>query len=245
MALFTDGTISTLEELRGYESAIYDVASTERIDLSQKLALAQQELEIELTGRVFDGDTDSLSRVVVTAPLRLWHTFHTLAIAYRDAYNSHLNDRYQGKWREYQRLADWASKSLFEAGAGMVSEPVPKAQPPVLSTAAGEAQAAMYWVRVAWVSQAGEEGCPSDPGVLSAPEGTVPVAEAGEAPPIASGWNVYAGLSIDDSQLQNTTLLTIGTSWVMPVSGLVSGKKAGQGQLPSVYKRTERLLRRG
>ena len=52
MALFTDGTISTLEELRGYESAVYDVASTERIDLSQKLVLAQQELGIELTSRL-------------------------------------------------------------------------------------------------------------------------------------------------------------------------------------------------
>ncbi len=53
MALFTDGTISTLEELRGYESAIYDVATTERIDLSQKLLLAKQELGIELTSRFF------------------------------------------------------------------------------------------------------------------------------------------------------------------------------------------------
>jgi hypothetical protein len=115
----------------------------------------------------------------------------------------------------------------------------------VLSTAVGEVPAAMYWVRAAWVSQGGEEGCPSDPGVLSAPEGTVPVAETAEAPPVASAWNVYAGLSIDDTRLQNTTPLVLGTSWVMPVSGLVSGKIAGQGQPPSAYKRIGQMLRRG
>jgi hypothetical protein len=245
MALFTDGTISTLEELRGYESAIYDVASTEGIDLSNKLALAQKELEVELTRRLFGDDTEGLKRVVVTGPLRLWHTFHTLAMVYRDAYNSHLNDRYQGKWREYERLAEWASKSLFEIGVGMVNEPTPKAQPPALSTAAGNAEAAMYWVRVAWVGQTGEEGCPSDAGVLSAPQGTVPVAEATETPSGVSGWNVYASLSIDDTRLQNTAPLTLGANWVMPASGLASGRKAGEGQSPSAYKRIERVLRRG
>jgi hypothetical protein len=245
MALFTDGTISTLEELREYESAIYDVASTERIDLSRKLALAQQELEVELTARLFGDDPGSIGRVVVTAPLRLWHTFRTLAIAYRDAYNSHLNDRYQGKWQEYERLADWASKSLLETGIGMVTTPVPKAPPPVLSTTAGSAEAAMYWVRAAWVGVAGEEGCPSDPGVLSAPEGAVPVAQAGEAPPNVSGWNVYAGLSIEDSRLQNSSPISLGANWVMPATGLAPGRRAGEGQSPSIYKRIERVLRRG
>ena len=43
MALFTDGAISSLEDLRAYESTIYDLASTERIDLSRKLVLAHQD----------------------------------------------------------------------------------------------------------------------------------------------------------------------------------------------------------
>ena len=71
MALFTDGTISTLEELRGYESGFYDVASIEGIDLSQKLVLAQQELGVELTARLFREQPEQLGRVVVTPPLQL------------------------------------------------------------------------------------------------------------------------------------------------------------------------------
>ena len=95
MALFTDGAISSLEDLRGYESTIYDLASTERIDLSRKLVLAHQELEVELVSRFFRENPNELAYAVVTPALQLWHTFHTLAVVYRDAYNSHLNDRYQ------------------------------------------------------------------------------------------------------------------------------------------------------
>ena len=37
-----------------------------------------------------------LSHVVVTPPVRLWHTYRTLENVYREAYNSQLNDRYAG-----------------------------------------------------------------------------------------------------------------------------------------------------
>ncbi len=136
MALFTDGTISTLEELRGWESSIYDLASTEGIDLSRKLVLAKQEVEVELTTRMSQEVPEGLERVVVTRPLQLWHTFRTLALAYRDAYSSHLNDRYKGKWNEYERLAKWGRLSLFETGLGMVGEPVEKAAAPTVSAVA-------------------------------------------------------------------------------------------------------------
>lgn len=245
MALFTDGTISTLEDLRGYESAIYDVAATERIDLTQKLALSQQELEVELVTRLFRENPEELKRVVVTAALQLWHTFHTLALTYRDAYNSHLNDRYQGKWREYERLAKWASENVLAAGVGMVDEPVPKAAPPTLSAAAGSAAAAMYWVRAAWVSGNGDEGCPSEPSVLAAPESTVPVANVTGAPSNATGWNVYAGASSESEQLQNPAPIPVGSNWTMPGTGLVAGRAAGGGQAPTSYKRFERIFRRG
>jgi len=245
MALFTDGTISTLEELRGYESAVYDVASTERIDLSQKLVLAQQELGIELTSRFFRERPDDLGRAVITPPIQAWHRFRTLAIFYRDAYNSQLNDRYLNKWCEYERLAKWASSIVFDTGVGMVGDAIPKAAPPVLSTTAGSADAAMYWVRAAWVGASGEEGCPSDLNVLSAPASTVPVAEASEPPCAVTGWNVYVGTAVDDVRLQNSSPIPAGTSWVMPGSGLVAGKAAGKGQAPSFHKRIDRVIQRG
>ncbi|MCC7176598.1 MAG: hypothetical protein IT159_15500 [Bryobacterales bacterium] len=245
MALFTDGTISTLEDLRGYESSIYDVASTERIDLSQKLVLSQQEMEVDLITRLFRDKPTELTRVVVTAALQLWHTFQTLALTYRDAYNSHLNDRYQGKWREYERLAKWAAENLMASGVGMVEQPIPKAQPPVLSAAAGSAPAAMYWVRISWTGPGGQEGCASEPSVLAAPEGTVPRTNAGAAPPIATGWNVYVGANSGEEQLQNVTPIPLGSSWTMPETGLTPGRPAWRGQSPTSYKRLERVFRRG
>jgi hypothetical protein len=245
MALFTDGTISTLEELRGYESGLYDVASIEGIDLSQKLVLAHQELGVELTARFFREQPEQLGRVVVTQPLHLWHIFQSLALTYRDSYNSHLNDRYLGKWREYQRMADWASRNLFETGVGLIEEAVAKAAAPTVRAVSGQGAAAMYWVRVAWVSAKGEEGCPSEPAVLAAALGTVPEVEAVEAPANASGWNVYVGQSIEDSRLQNEQPIGIGATWRLPSSGLAAGRKAGQGQQPSSYVRINRVLQRG
>jgi hypothetical protein len=255
MALFTDGTISTLEDLLGYESAILDAANSERIDLSKKLILAQQELEVELTDFLLQHSTQDpsavatprpdLGKVVVTLSLRQWHTFHTLALAYRDAYNSHFNDRYRGKWKEYDRLARWASRKSFDTGIGMVYEPLAKASSPILDLVPGSLTGATYWMRVAWTSTAGEEGCPSEPGVLALPDGSRPAVEAGDAPTHASGWNVYAGLSVDEALLQNESPLAVGASWEMPDSGLQQGRKAGEGQTPAYFLTMARILRRG
>ena len=41
MALFFDGPISTAADLQQYENAILNVASTENIDLGDKIQLAQ------------------------------------------------------------------------------------------------------------------------------------------------------------------------------------------------------------
>src|ERR1700730_10251022 len=113
MALFTDGAISTIDQLAEQDSAVLDVASTEGIDAAVKLSLAQDELSVELMsafsrcspsrtvpsiwgpgmGSTFQG-VFQLSNTAFPPPLRLWHTFHTLVMIYRDAYNNQLNDRY-------------------------------------------------------------------------------------------------------------------------------------------------------
>src|SRR4029077_8268591 len=48
MALFMDGTVSGIEDLTAQDSQLLDVAQVENIDVTQKLALAQDELAIEL-----------------------------------------------------------------------------------------------------------------------------------------------------------------------------------------------------
>ncbi len=245
MALFTDGSIATQEDLRGYENAIYDVAATEGIDLPQKLLLARQELAVELTARLFRDAPEALGRVVVTPPLHLWHTFQSLVLVYRDAYNSHLNDRYQGKWREYERLAKWARTSLFDTGVGMVDRPIPRPALPRLSATAGNGAGAMYWAVTTWVTGSGEEGSPSEAAALAgAPGSVLVVAQSDGAPAGVAGWNVYVGLAPGEWRLQNATPLAPGAPWVMTEAELVDGRRPGGGQSPCSYLRPGRVLER-
>ena len=104
MALFTDGEVSSIEDLRGYDTQLLDVANVEGIDVTRKLQLAQEEIATEVTtllGRLrlpgwLNAPPDP-GRVVVTPPLRLWHSYLALEMVYRDAYHSQLNDRYAAK----------------------------------------------------------------------------------------------------------------------------------------------------
>lgn len=254
MALFTDGVISELEDLRDYESAVFTVANSESMNLTKKLALAQQEIEVEITAFLLQRSEETaagfvtsrpdLTTVVVTPSLRQWHTFHTLTLVYRDAYNSHFNDRYLGKWKEYERLARWAEARSFETGIGILKDPIGKASPPKLSTVEGGLPATTYWVRVAWTGASGEGGA-SEPSVLTTPANSQLAAEVSEAPANASGWNVYVGTSAVEVRLQNTAPLELLASWTMPESGLQHGRLAGDGQTPDYYLTRKRTLQRG
>src|SRR5690242_19300321 len=106
--LFTDGPISTVDQLADYESEIRQLASSEGINLETKLRLAQTEIGIELLTTNVQPDSAalagvvrndiSLQQVVITDALRLWHVFATLSSVFRDAYNRKLNDKYLPKW---------------------------------------------------------------------------------------------------------------------------------------------------
>src|SRR5574340_877720 len=109
MALFTDGTMTSLEDLTAQDSGLLGVVGPEGIDTTKKLSLAQEELGVELAALLPRAGV-GLENVVVTSPLRLWHVFKTLELVYRDAYHSQLNDRYRGKWETYRDLAKWASE---------------------------------------------------------------------------------------------------------------------------------------
>ena len=50
MALFTDGPISCIEDLTAQDSQLLNVASVEGIDTTQKMAIAQEELAMDLIG---------------------------------------------------------------------------------------------------------------------------------------------------------------------------------------------------
>jgi hypothetical protein len=254
MALFNDGPVSGIEDLQGHDTQLLEVANTEGIDVTRKLALAQEEMSLELrvllarmSGPVDLGSTTtvpSLDYVVVTPPLKLWHTFRTLELVYRDAYNSQLNDRYAGKRDEYHALAQWAYEKAIQSGIGMSQDPVAQASPPKLEAASGAIADGMYYVAVAWTNGAGEEGAPSLPATITISGSTFQV-QAGAAPANARGWNVYAGANPRALVLQNPAVLGLNETWTHPGPVVTGGRTAGTGQSPSYMRPAPRMLQRG
>jgi hypothetical protein len=261
MALFTDGLISSVEELMSYESAILDTAKTESIDLTAKLKLAEEELSVELQAflarhrinPVWAGlwqtqsQLRSVGNVVVTDALHKWHTFRTLALTFRDAYYNQLNDRYQGKWQEYEQLAARALNLLFDTGVGITNAPVPRAAQPELTTVAGQCGAATYFVSVTWIGPAGVEGAPSDLAAITAADSTALSVKAVNPPAGATGWNVYVGNTGDDLMLQNSSPLALSDTWMESGSGIAAGVNPGNGQGPDfhLHQSTRRVIDRG
>lgn len=256
MALFTDGLVSSIDDLSAQDSQLLDVSTAENIDVTQKLALAQEEvalgLDALLTGMSYPDQSLWLSpqpgvnRVVVTPALRLWHTYRALEMVYADAYNSQLNDRYAGKRDQFHSMASWAYDKLVRIGAGMVIDPVPKAAMPTLTALASSAPLpdGTYYVTVAWTNQAGEEGASAVPNTVSTTSQTLLV-EPTNPPNNAAGWNVYVGVDTDSLFRQNGTPIATAQTWTQPAPLTATGRRAGQGQTPNYIKPVPRVLQRG
>jgi hypothetical protein len=253
MALFNDGLVSSVEDLQGHDTQLLEVASTEGIDVTRKLTLAQEEISMELRVMLarLSGPADlalmaapSLDNVVVTAPLQLWHTFRTLELFYRDAYNSQLNDRYAGKRDEYHLLVQWAYEKLVQSGIGMSQDPVAKAAIPTVQTAPGTIADGQYYVATAWTNATGEEGAASLPATITTSACTFLVRPAA-SPTGARGWNVYAGTNPRALVLQNASVLSVGQTWTQSVPVLTAGRTAGTGQTPNYMRPAPRMLQRG
>jgi hypothetical protein len=255
MTLFTDGPISDTADLQRYENDILSVATVEGIDLGAKIVLAQQDLANEvllfLLRRSSVRDSPLAFRqlrevndVVVSGPMRQWHVHKTLALVYRDAYNNQLNDRYQGKWKEYEQLAKGSEATYFQIGVGLVADPVPKAPSPTLSSTTGTASGGMYYVAVTWVNSVGHEGAPSDFVELATSDGQQLMVTVGGAPANVAGWNVYVGLSPSTVNLQNQGAPVTSSSWTM-TSGPNPGAALPTGQLPSWFVADHHVIERG
>src|SRR3954451_16703303 len=155
MALFTDGSVATLTDLKAYEGTILDLAVAEGIDLTQKLAIAQRELGLEVTsfllGRgCLSAESRDLKKVVVTEPLVHAHVIRTLALTYRDVCNSQMNDRYERKWKQYSDLSTAAVKQLFDIGVGISRTPLPRPLAPAVTITPGSTlPGATYYVCIA------------------------------------------------------------------------------------------------
>jgi hypothetical protein len=249
MALFTDGNIASIEDLKDYESAVLQAANIEGIDITAKLKLAQREIGFEIasfTARHGFTSAGDLGRVVVSESLLHWHCLQTLELIYRDAYNSQLNDRYLGKWKEYMQASGRAAATAMDLGVGMVSTPVNKAVPPVIATEpGGSIGTRTYFVAVAWQASSGSTGEASEPTMMVVPAGTLLCVNVSSAPAGPSGWYVYAGPSDTELRRQNDLPLAPDSHWLEPVNGLRSDLQNVSTQRPDWYVRNRRVLQRG
>jgi hypothetical protein len=255
MALFTDGPISSARDLQDYDGSVLSVASSEGIDLTAKVRLAQQDLANELIlflrrrARFRDSPLNverawGLTDVVVTDALRQWHVYRTLAMVYRDAFSNQLNDRYKSKWDEYEQLGKDSSQTYFHLGVGVVAEPIPRAPLPVLISVAGSGAGNTYFVAATWVSAEGQEGAPSDFAELTTAAGETLNATLSGAGENVVGWNVYVGISPSSATRQNDGPLATGGSWTV-TAGLNTGNSLPAGQKPACFIVDHNLMERG
>jgi|SRR5579872_3506471 len=255
MALFTDGPIHASGELQAYDTNVLTVASTEGIDLTSKIRLAQDEIATELLLTLRRNATNDprrhirtrigLGDIVVTAPLKRWHAYKTLELVYRDAYNNQLNDRYQGKRTEYKQLSRNAAETLFEAGVGMVHHPVPKAGPPVVTSVTANVSGMQYYVRISWINTLGQEGAVSDLAQITTDNGSSVTIGSPNTPTEIGYWNVYAGTDPHLPCRQNNTPLPAGATWTPLPAGLTAGPTPGEGQAPEWWFIERHILQRG
>ena len=260
MALFTDGAVTGIEDLRGHDSQLLNVATVEGIDVTRKLALAHEELCIEVEGLLDQLKTPmaiyevagllgglntppAVQQVVMTPPLKLWHVFRTLEMVYADAYNSQLNDRYAGKRDEYHEMAKWAYSQVIRSGLGIVTDPMEQAATPVVLPTAGGLADGTYYVAIAWTNTAGEEGESSAPAMIEVSGSSFAVQTT--APPKVKGWNVYCGTSPTTMTIQNSPTLGPGQTWVQADTLSTTGRLAGSGQKPTYRLPVPRTIQRG
>jgi hypothetical protein len=249
MALFTDGAVASIEDLKGQDTQLLTVATTEDIDVTRKLALAHDEISVELTGLLEQrmpsaevAATPSLDQVVVTPTLKLWHVFRALEMVYRDAFNSQLNDRYAGKRDEYHEMAAWAYSRLVQGGLVMASNPVKQATTPEPKPSAGSLADGAYYIAISWTNGTGDEGASSVPSMIQISGGSFSV--QAETTAGITGWNIYCGSSPSTMTIQNDTPLAPGATWIQ-ADVSKTGHLAGDGQMRTYRLPVPRTIQRG
>lgn len=182
--------------------------------------------------------------VVVTPELKRWHAFQTLRGVYQDSYGHQSNDRYQWKWQEYGTLARTAKAKCLEIGIGLVADPIPRAQIPVVTNVPGAGDAAALYFAVSLVNALGQEGVASEAVMASLAAGTQAEVHLNAPPSGVQGWNVYAGSGPGSLMRQNSEALAVSISWIQP-GILTAGSAPGDGQAATFYAVQNRVIRRG
>ncbi len=252
MALFSDSTLSSLQDLQAYESSILEIASVEKVNLEVKLRLAHQEIKnliqqflVDQTANLNEKPAIQIEQIAVTDALKEWHVLHALNLTLRDCYHNQLNDRYEKKWQEYQKKSEQSAIRFFDTGAGIVWNPVPRAEKPVLERASGTLEVGSYEVYIAWLNQNLIEGEPSPPLIFETNDGSVPVLRVENIPSTAHFWNVYMCEIGKVPTRQNVVEIPVHSSWTMTGNELLTGKQVESGQAPDYFLRIMHQIKRG
>ncbi len=248
MALFTDSDIVTLQDLLQFEGSLVQIASSHGINVETKIGLSTAAVGDKLLFWLLRAGTSDLqwtnrlqfdlSKVVVTPTLHRWLCFDSLARFYSEAYYVQLNTRFEGKWKEYQAESAKAVESVVQSGIGIINCPLPRPALPLASVQTGNLPAQALFIQTAWVDRQGNEGAVSPVNGLvlaGANDVAVQMAEGVNAPRAAVGWNVYASATGTELTRQTNMPLSIGSTWELPISGLVSGPEPIGGQKPEYY----------
>jgi hypothetical protein len=188
-----------------------------------------------------------LSCVAVTEPLLHAHALRALAITYRDLYQSQVNDRFEGKWREYGRLADNALYQLLRCGIGIVFNPVGAPDVPLVEAVPGGLlPARTLHIRTAVVDSSGRASAlgPAEASILD-PGTRAKVSLQRRDSHASQGWLVYAGTSYDSCELQIATPIPLGQAWTEPLTGLTAGRTGWPTQTPDVFVKDDHQILRG
>ena len=255
MALFSDGPPSTIDDLTQQDSYLLSVVGVEGINLTNKLQLAYNEVGIGLTaifGReasIYDpvlGQAPlDLNHLSITGALQLWHTFKSLELVYRDAYFNQLSDRYQGKWKQFEQLANQYRSGFIDTGAGLVIDPLPMPAPPLIALEPASQAGGTAYLTVTFVNVEGEESSPAVSVEQVVPDGNVILAQAPAWPSNATGWNLYGGIAPSAISLQSPVPFVLGTVVQFVFPGSDGGHPPGTGQIANVTRDLPRRIMRG
>jgi hypothetical protein len=244
VALLVDGSWCEVDDLQAYDVSATTVADEEGIDLAAKMSLS----EAWITDRVdaFLRWESALKKwnAVIDEPLKRWHMANVLAMLYRDASFSQVNDRFEKKWKAFQQDAADRKAEYFLAGVPYVGNPVRQPSAPAVSVIVGVQPAAAYAVAVTRVDGAGRESAPSELTAVQAPAGNG-ITVSANGLQASDRWNVYVTTGDEPMQKQNSDALNATATWALSASGLLAGQSAGDGQTPDGRVKQRRILPRG
>ena len=254
MALLVEGWWCEAEELQAYDSSATNVAGEEGIDLGAKMRQSEAWItdkvddflrwESNCGQSVYPHNGLTAANAVVDERLKRWHLTHTLALVYRDAAFSQVNDRYQKKSDAFDKDAARSRAEYFQGGVPYVGNPLRKPAAPTVTVTAGQQGEAAYIVTTTQVDSRGDESAQSDVVSVEAAAGNgLTVAANGLA--AGNGWNVYVADSNGVMRRQNDAPLAANAVWALPDMGPAAGPAATEGQAPEGRVKERRILPRG